>query len=144
MERAFDKVQKLLKPGGLIIVIDTFLTDDASNNRNQDIRHKQKDFYNYVEQSPFSLLRDDDLTQYIVPNITLMDDFFKNKLRPASKMLNTYFQSNNPVLTRIGTFLLKRKLTHFNEKSRYHSASQRLLDGSGVYRFIVLQLVKPV
>jgi len=144
MKRAFDKVQKLLKPGGLVILVDTFLTDDASNNRNQDIRHKQKDFYNYVEQSPFSLLRDDDLTQYIVPNITLMDDFLKNKLRPASKMLNTYFQSNNPVLTRIGTFLLKRKLTQFNEKSRYHSASQRLLDGSGVYRFIVLQLVKPV
>ncbi|WP_455223065.1 methyltransferase domain-containing protein [Kaarinaea lacus] len=144
MQRAFNKVQKLLKPGGLIIISDTFLADEVTNNRNQDIRHKLTDFYKYIEKSPFSLLRDDDLTQYIVPNIELLDDFLKNKLKPASDMLSTYFQTNNPVLTKIGAFLLKRKLTQFNERTLYHHTSQRLLDGSGVYRFIVLQLVKPV
>ena len=144
MPRAFNKVQKLLKPGGLIIICDTFLTDDKSNNASQDTRHKLTDFYRYIEQSPFSLLRDDDLTQYVAPNVTLMDDFLKNKLKPASEMLGNYLQSNNPVLSKIGAFLLKKQLTQFNEKTLYHSDSQRLVDGSGSYRFIVLQLVKPV
>jgi len=144
MPRAFSKVQKLLKPGGLIIICDMFLTDDAANNASLDTRHKLTDFYRYIEQSPFSLLRDDDLTQYVAPNVALMDDFLKNKLKPASEMLGTYLQSNNPVLSKIGSFLLKKRLTQFNEKTLYHRGSQRLVDGSGSYRFIVLQLVKPV
>ena len=106
--------------------------------------HKLTDFYRYIEQSPFSLLRDDDLTQYVAPNVALMDDFLKNKLKPASEMLGNYLQSNNPVLSKIGSFLLKKQLTQFNEKTLYHRGSQRLVDGSGSYRFIVLQLVKPV
>lgn len=144
MPRAFSKVQKLLKPGGLIIICDTFLTDDGISNANQDMRHKLTDFYRYIEQSPFSLLRDDDLTQYVAPNVALMDDFLKNKLKPASEMLGTYLQTNNPILSKIGSFLLKKQLTQFNEKTLYHRGSQQLVDGSGSYRFIVLQLVKPV
>ncbi|WP_455365736.1 class I SAM-dependent methyltransferase [Kaarinaea lacus] len=141
---AFNKVQKLLKPGGLIIICDSFLKDDATAHNSEDIRHKLIEFYHSVEQSPFSLLRDDDLTQYVAPNIMLMEDFLENKLKPASEVLNTYLQSNNPVLTKIGSFLLKKQLTQFNPESLHHRSSQRLVDGSASYRFIVAQLVKPV
>ena len=144
MQRAFTKVQKLLKPGGLTIICDTFLGDDVNKRGNLLNQHKLADFYRYIEQSPFSLLRDDDITPYVAPNIELMDDFLKTKLKPASETLGNYLQSNNPVLTKIGAFLLKKKLLQFNEKYLSRRTSKALLDGSANYRFIVLQLVKPV
>jgi SAM-dependent methyltransferase len=141
IQRAFDKVQRLLKPGGLIIICDTFLKEGTTVSAS---RHRLTDFYRFIEQSPFSLLRDDDLTQYVAPNIELMEDFLNTRLKPASEMLGHYFQSNNPVLTKIGSFLLKKKLSQFNEKTLYQDANKLLQDGLGSYRFIVLQLVKPV
>lgn len=148
MPRAFNKVKKLLKPGGLTIICDTFLTDDTSattrSNTTNNTPHKLTDFYRYIEHSPFSLLRDDDITRFVAPNIELMEEFLATKLKPASETLGAYLQSNNPILVKIGTFLFKKKLNQFNEKYFSHYTGKALLNGTANYHFIVLQLVKPV
>jgi len=142
--RAFTKVQKLLKPGGLTIICDTFLPDSTKANNDKNIKHTLPDFYRYIDQSPFSLLRDEDITEYVAPTIELMDEFFKTKLKPASETLGQYLQSNNPVLSKIGAFLLKKKFSTFNEKYSTQYNKKSLLNRTASYRFIVLQLVKPV
>ena len=142
--RAFDKVQTLLKPGGLVIICDTFLSDAAQINQYKSIKHSLSDLQQYIDQSPFSLIRDEDITEYVAPTIELMDEFLKTKLKPASETLGQYLQSNNPVLSKIGSFLLKKKFSQLNEKYFSQYNDKALLKGAASYRFIVLQLVKPV
>ncbi|WP_455202411.1 class I SAM-dependent methyltransferase [Kaarinaea lacus] len=142
--RAFTKVQKLLKPGGLTIICDTFLPDSINAHANKAIKHTLPDLYQFIDQSPFSLIRDDDITEYVAPTIELMDEFLKNKLKPASETVGQYLQTNNPVLSKIGAFLLKKKFSQFNEQYFSQYNKKALLSGAASYRFIVLQLVKPV
>ena len=142
--RAFDKVQTLLKPGGLVIICDTFLSDAAQIKQYKSIKHSLSDLQQYIDQSPFSLIRDEDITEYVAPTIELMDEFLKTKLKPASETLGQYLQSNNPVLSKIGSFLLKKKFSQLNEKYFSQYNDKALLKGAASYRFIVLQLVKPV
>lgn len=144
LPRAFTKVQKLLKPGGLTIICDTFLPDSLQAKANKTIKHTLPDLHQYIDQSPFSLLRDDDITEYVAPTIELMDEFLKTKLKPASETLGQYLQTNNPVLSKIGAFLLKRKFSQLNEQYFSQYNKKALLSGAASYRFIVLQLVKPV
>ena len=144
LPRAFDKVQKLLKPGGLIIVCDTFLSDATQTNLDKNIKHSLSDLQRQIDQSPFSLIRDDDITEYVTPTIELMDEFLKTKLKPASETVGQYLQSNNPVLSKIGSFILKKRFSQLNEKYFTQYKNKALLKGVASYRFIVLQLVKPV
>ena len=142
--RSLLKVQRLLKPGGLVIICDSFLTDSSHVHTDTSIKHALQEFYHQIDHSPFSLLRDDDITQYVAPTIELLDEFLKNKLKPASETLGQYLLSNNPVLSKIGTFLLKKKFTRLNRKYFTQLNKQALQNGTASYRFIVLQLVKPV
>ena len=142
--RAFTKVQKLLKPGGLTIICDTFLPNSLNTNANKAIKHTLPDLHKFIDQSPFSLLRDDDITEYVAPTIELMDEFLKTKLKPASETVGQYLQTNNPVLSKIGAFLLKKKFSQLNELYASQYNKKALLSGAASYRFIVLQLVKPV
>ncbi|MEJ2181165.1 MAG: class I SAM-dependent methyltransferase [Gammaproteobacteria bacterium] len=142
--RAFTKVQKLLKPGGLTIICDSFYPDSTKFINDKSIKHTLRDLYRYVDQSPFSLLRDDDITEYVAPTIELMEEFLKTKLKPASETLGQYLQTNNPVLAKIGAFLLKKKFSQLNEQYFTQYNKKALLNGSASYHFIVLQLVKPV
>jgi SAM-dependent methyltransferase len=143
MQRAFSKAQKLLKPGGLTIICDAFLAADAANNAHNAL-HKISDFYRFIGQSPFSLIRDEDITRFVAPNIELMEEFVTTKLKPASESLGIYLHSNNPVLIKIGSFLFKKKLHRLNDQYFSRRTGKALLDGSASYHFIVLQLVKPV
>jgi hypothetical protein len=97
-----------------------------------------------VEQSPFTLLRDDDITDYVAPNVSLMDDFLKSKLKPASESISRYLQSNSPLLTKIGALLFRKTFSQLDERYLAHTPNQSLLNGSSRYQFIVLQLIKPV
>ena len=144
MQRSFPKIQTLLKPGGLVIICDTFYSDQAAQTANNGQHYLLDDFYHRVEQSPFSLVRDDDITEYVTPNVKLMNDFLKTKLKPAGASVGQYLQSNNPLLSKLGSLLFRKTFAQLNEKYFARAANQGLLDGSEHYRFIVMQLVKPV
>ncbi len=144
MSMAISKVQRLLKPGGLIIICDSFLASTSHVHTDTTIKHELQDFYRQIDRSPFSLLRDDDITQYVVPTIELVDEFLKNKLKPAGETVGQYLLSNNPVLSKIGSFLLKKKFSQLNKKYFTQLNKQALQNGTASYRFIVMQLVKPV
>jgi 2-polyprenyl-3-methyl-5-hydroxy-6-metoxy-1,4-benzoquinol methylase len=144
MQRAFPKTQKLLKPGGLVIICDLFSAEQATAAVNNAMQQPLDEFYRWVEQSPFTLLRDDDITEYVAPNVALLDDFLKTRLKPAGQTISQYLQTNNPVLSKIGSFLFRRTFMQLDKQYFTSTPNEALLNGSLRYRFIVLQLVKPV
>lgn len=144
IQRAFPKTQKLLKPGGLVIICDLFCSDQAAAATNDGVQQSLNEFYHRLDQSPFTLLRDDDISEYVAPNVALLDNFLKSRLKPASQTLSHYLQTNNPVLSKIGALLFRRTFSQLDKQYFTSAPNQALLDGSLRYRFIVLQLVKPV
>jgi SAM-dependent methyltransferase len=144
LQRAFPKIQTLLKPGGLVIICDLFVSANEGGNKANRQQQTLENFYRHVEQSPFTLLRDDDITDYVAPNVSLMDDFLKSKLKPASESISRYLQSNSPLLTKIGALLFRKTFSQLDERYLAHTPNQSLLNGSSRYQFIVLQLIKPV
>jgi len=148
MKNSFPKIEKILKPGGLVVICDFFKTKHSGDGKPGDKTfgggHKLNEFYQRIEQSPFSIVRDDDITKNVSPNIELLDKFLMYQLRPAGETLGQYLSENKPMIAKIGSFFLKKKLDKWNTKYFSGHRSKEVFEHYKSYHLVVLQLVKPV
>ena len=148
MRHSFPKIEKILKPGGLVVICDFFKTEHVGDGKPGDKTfgggHQLSEFYQTVEESPFAILRDDDITKNVSPNIELLDKFLMHQLNPAGESLGRYMAENKPMLSKIGDFFFKKKLDKLNHKYFSGHRSKEVFERYKSYHLIVLQLVKPV
>ena len=148
MKYSFPKIEKILKPGGLIVICDFFKTEHVGDGKPGDKTfgggHAMNEFYSMVEESPFAIVRDDDITKNVSPNIELLDKFLMTQLRPAGETLSRYMAENKPMLSKIGEFFFKKKVEKLNHKYFSGHRSKEVFERYKSYHLIVLQLVKPV
>ena len=148
MRDSFPKIEKILKPGGLVVICDFFKTEHVGDGQPGDKTfgggHQLNEFYKRVEESPFAILRDDDITRNVSPNIELLDKFLMNQLRPAGETLSRYMAENKPMLAKIGNFFFKKKMDKLNHKYFSGHRSKEVFERYKSYHLVVLQLVKPV
>lgn len=148
MRHSFPKIEKILKPGGLIVICDFFKTKHVGDGKPGDKTfgggHDMDEFYKLVEESPFAIVQDDDITKNVSPNIELLDKFLMNQLRPAGETLSRYMAENKPMLSKIGEFFFKKKVEKLNHKYFSGHRSKEVFERYKSYHLIVLQLVKPV
>lgn len=142
LKQTLGKVEKILKPGGLMIVLDFFYDGDQLTNGAQG--HNLDTFVDGLEQSPFAIVRDDDLTESILPNLLIMDYFFTRQLKPAGETLRRYFREHYPTLSRIGATLFRKQLTRLENNLLSSRRSEEVKSGAKRFHSIVLQLVKLV
>jgi SAM-dependent methyltransferase len=146
MTNSLDKLQKLLKPGGLAVICDFFKTDADGDGGPGDQSfsggHHMSDFYTTVGRYPFSILRDDDITRWVSPNLELVNNLLMNKIRPAGLVVGQYIASNYPVVA----FFSKILLRFFRKKQakikfKYFSGyrSKEVFERYKTYRLIVLR-----
>ena len=62
------------------------------------------------------LLRDEDLTSRVSPNLDLVNDFLMHRARPAALTLHRYLSGNYPMTTRLALRLFRRKIEKLNYK----------------------------
>jgi len=148
MKYSFPKIEKILKPGGLVVICDFFKSKNSGDGKPGDKTfgggHKLDEFYQRIEHSPFSIIRDDDITKNVSPNIELLDKFLMFQLRPAGETLGRYLSENKPLISKIGSFFLKKKLDKWNHKYFSGHRSKEVFEHYKSYHLVVLQLVKPV
>ena len=148
MKYSFPKIEKILKPGGLVVICDFFKSKNSGDGKPGDKTfgggHKLEEFYQRIEHSPFSIVRDDDITKNVSPNIELLDKFLMFQLRPAGETLGRYLSENKPLISKIGSFFLKKKLDKWNHKYFSGHRSKEVFEHYKSYHLVVLQLVKPV
>ena len=148
MKYSFPKIEKILKPGGLIVICDFFKTENTGDGKPGDKTfgggHKLSDFYERVENSPFAIVRDEDITKNVSPNIELLDKFLMYQLRPAGETLRQYIAENKPLLSKIGSFFFKKKFDKLTHKYFSGHRSKEVFEHYKSYHLVVLQLVKPV
>lgn len=141
----FARLPGLLTPAGHVLVCDFFKTaahgDGQPGDRSFGGGHVLSEFYRQLAAAPFRLLRDDDLTTRVSPTIELLDDWLSNRLAPAGKTLDSYLLGNYPRLTRLFSWLFRRRLERLNYKYLSGNRSRTVFEKYKSYRLLLLQKV---
>ena len=144
MEASFDMLPKILKPGGIVVICDFFKTehhgDGGSGDGSFGGGHAMADFYRKVKGSKFELVRDEDITSRVSPNLQLVNDLLHNTIKPVGLTLNKYLGDNYPRLSWIAHKLLRKKLDRMNYKYFEGHRSKETFERYKTYHLMVCRL----
>lgn len=144
MEASFDLLQKILKPGGKVVICDFFKTehhgDGGAGDGSFGGGHAMADFYTKIKASNFELVRDENITSRVSPNLQLVNDFLHKTIMPVGLTLNKYLSDNYPKLTWIAHKLLRKKLDRMNYKYFAGHRSKETFERYKTYHLMVCQL----
>jgi SAM-dependent methyltransferase len=145
MEASFNKLQGLLKPGGMVIISDFFKTpadgDGGLGDGSFRGGHYLEKFYALLKGLPFTVMEDQDITPNMSPNLELVNDVLMNKVKPAGLVLGKYIRSNYPKV--VSLYKLARPFFRKTEDKilfKYFSGyrSREVFERYKSYRFIRL------
>ncbi len=144
MEASFALLQKILKPGGSLVICDFFKSahhgDGGPGDGSFGGGHPMAEFYRKIKTTPFELIRDEDITARVSPNLQLVNDLLLNTIKPVCLTLNKYLGDNYPKLTWIVQKLLRKKLDKANYKYFAGNRSKETFERYKTYRLLVCQL----
>jgi len=137
-------LQTVLKPGGLLLIADFFKTDATGDGGAGDESfgggHPLKDFYATMKQTPFVLVKDEDITPRVSPSIELVNDLLTNRIRPATLTIGRYVQGRYPLLARLAMALLRKKLDKANYKYFSGHRCREVFERYKTYRLLLYRL----
>ena len=147
MSASFPILAHIVKPGGLVVICDFFKTEHDGDGQPGDKSfgggHRMDKFYAELGKHPFTLLRDEDITKQVSPNIKLVDETLTQKLIPAGQTINRYLTDNYPktygLIKKLFNLFLGKKLQ--KQKYKYFSGfrTQAVFERYKTYRLIVLK-----
>jgi SAM-dependent methyltransferase len=147
MSASFPILAHIVKSGGLVVICDFFKTEHDGDGKPGDKSfgggHRMDQFYAELGKHPFTLLRDEDITKKVSPNIKLVDEMLNQKLIPAGQTLNRYLTDNYPktyrLIKKLFNLFLGKKLR--KQKYKYFSGfrTQAVFERYKTYRLIVLK-----
>ena len=137
-------LQKILKPGGMLLICDFFKTaahgDGGPGDRSFGGGHDMADFYAQMAQTPFIPIKDEDITPRISPNLDLVNDLLLNKLKPATDSVGRYLRDNYPKLTGLAAWLFRKKLAKLSYKYYSGHRSREVFERYKIYRLLTYRL----
>ena len=136
-------LQSILKPGGLLLISD-FFKSDAPESDSLDPGfgggHPLKDFYASMKRTPFVLVKDEDITRRVSPNMDLVNDLLMNRIKPATLAIGRYVEDRYPLLVRLALRLLRRKVDKLNHKYFSGHRSKEVFERYKTYRLLLYRL----
>ena len=144
MDVSFELLQKILKPGGKLVICDFFKTanhgDGGPGDGSFGGGHPMAEFYRKIKTTPLELIRDEDITSRVSPNLQLVNDLLLNTIRPVGLTLDKYLSDNYPKLTWLGHKLLRKKLDKANYKYFAGNRSKETFERYKTYHMMVCKL----
>ncbi len=136
-------LQAILKPGGLLLISD-FFKNDAPESASLDPGfgggHPLKDFYASMKRTPFVLVKDEDITRRVSPNMELVNDLLMKRIKPATLTIGRYVEGRYPLLARLALRLLRKKLDRVNHKYFSGHRSREVFERYKTYRLLLYRL----
>lgn len=137
-------VQELLKPGGTLLICDFFKTaahgDGGPGDKSFGGGHPQKDFLETIARFPFRLMKDEDITKRVSPNLQLLNDWLMNRAKPAGQTIHRYLSSNYSMSTRLLTWFFRKKLRKLQYKYFSGHRSRETFERYKTYHLLVYRL----
>jgi len=136
-------LQAILKPGALLLISDFFKSDapeSASLDPGFGGGHPLKDFYATIKQTPFVLVKDEDITRRVSPNMELVNDLLMKRIKPATLTIGRYIEGRYPLLARLALKLLRKKLDRVNYKYFSGHRSKEVFERYKTSRLLLYRL----
>ena len=136
-------LQAILKPGALLLISDFFKSDapeSASLDPGFGGGHPLGEFYASMKRTPFVLVRDEDITRRVSPNMELVNDLLMKRIKPATLAVGRYFEGRHPLLWRLALGLLRRKLDKLNHKYFSGHRSKEVFERYKTYHLLLYRL----
>lgn len=137
-------LQKILKPGGQLVICDFFKTarhgDGGPGDGSFGGGHPIAEFYRQIKMTPFELIRDEDITARVSPNLQLVNDLLLNTIKPVGLTLDKYLGDNYPKLTWLAKKLWRKKLDKANFKYFAGNRSKETFERYKTYHLMVGKL----
>ena len=137
-------VQELLKPGGMLLICDFFKTvahgDGGPGDKSFGGGHPQKEFLETVARFPFRLMKDEDITKRVSPNLQLLNDWLMNRAKPAGQTIHRYLSSNYSLSTRLLMWFFRKKLRKLQYKYFSGHRSRETFERYKTYHLMVYRL----
>lgn len=137
-------VRQLLKPGGMLLICDFFKTaahgDGGPGDRSFGGGHPHREFLETMATFPFRLVKDEDLTSRVSPNLQLLNDWLMHRARPAGLTIHRYLSANYPMSTRLAVWVFRRKLRKLQYKYFSGHRSRETFERYKTYHLLVYRL----
>ncbi len=136
-------LQAILKPGALLLISDFFKSDapeSASLDPGFGGGHPLREFYASMKRTPFVLMKDEDITRRVSPNMELVNDLLMNRIKPATLAVGRYVDGRYPLLSRLALGLLRKKLGELNHKYFSGHRSKEVFERYKTYRLLLYRL----
>ena len=136
-------LQAILKPGALLLISDFFKSDapeSASLDPGFGGGHPLREFYASMKRTPFVLMKDEDITRRVSPNMELVNDLLMNRIKPATLAVARYVDGRYPLLSRLALGLLRKKLERVNHKYFSGHRSKEVFERYKTYRLLLYRL----
>ena len=136
-------LQSILKPGGLLLISDFFKSDapeSASLDPGFGGGHPLHEFYASMKRTPFVLVKDEDITRRVSPNMELVNDLLMKRIKPATLAVGRYVEGRYPLLWRLALRLLRNKLDKVNHKYFSGQRSREMFELYKTYRLVLYRL----
>ncbi len=137
-------LQRILKPDGLLVICDFFKTDahgdGGPGDRSFGGGHLLREFLAAMREAPFALVKDEDLTSRVSPNLELLNDFLMHRAKPAALTLGQYLSSNYPFTSWLLFKLMRKKLDKLNYKYFCGHRSKEVFERYKTYHLMVYRL----
>jgi SAM-dependent methyltransferase len=114
------RVQRILRPGGSLVICDFFKTDahgdGGPGDRSMGGGHPWRAFGEAIARTPFVPVEDQDITKRVSPNLKLLNDTLMLKVRPATLSVGRFLEDNYPRLYWLARKLMQRRLAKIERK----------------------------
>lgn len=144
VHKSFPILEKIVKPGGIIIVCDFFETENVGDGGPGDGSfgggHNWEKFQQQIIDSPFEVVSDMDITSKMSANLVLVNNFLMGTLTPAGLTLGRYLRINYPKTSKLFAWLFRKKLAKARFKYFSGLRSKETFERYKTYHHIVLRV----
>ena len=136
IDELFSSASKALKPGGYLINIDYFVLDNAAGILAKS-GHNLNRYSEQAANNNFKLITDNDITAKITKTLDLSKQLVERGLI-AFDIATEKFRNKHPIVTRIISWLLRKKKQNINEQMTLLDSKQ--FSAVKKYKLFVFQL----
>ena len=141
MIKGIPLLKSLLTSQGKVVICDFFKTihhgDGGPGDKSMGGGHRLHEFYDLIKGN-FTILRDEDITENVSPNLELLNDILMNRVGPTINYIDRFLAGRYPGFYRIMKFFFRKRLKKLKYKYFSGYRSKETFERYKTYHLMVL------
>lgn len=138
LPKALDKTARFLKAGGHMLICDIF-KKDVEGEGLQKGGHRLSHMFTCVEDTPFKLIKDIDITEQTAPTMDLLNDVLVNVGQPVMDSVTDLLADRYPTLYKLVNWKFHDDLEKVSKKYSGGSRTAEQFEKFKSYRLLLYQ-----